>query len=305
MRLGTSVPQFGSISGAASVRAVAERAEALGYDSLWVGDRLIGPVAPKAPYPGTADGSLPDGFRRALDPTGVLTFAAACTRRVRLGMSVLVLPLYNPVILARELTTLDVLSEGRLSLGIGTGWLPDEYDAAGVDMKTRGARIEEAMDVLRKYWTEETPEHKGAFYTLPKCEVLRPVQRPGPPLYLSAYKPGPLRRVAERADGWNPGALPIPVMQAMWGGILGMAKEAGRDPAALELVVRANVVILPSAPAGDRHPFIGTEEQIRADIQALRDIGAHELLLDPQFDPSVTTVEQYLEIIEQLHHLAR
>src|SRR5262245_32189774 len=136
MRVGFSLPQIGNLAGPAAVRTVAERAEAVGYDSLWVVDRLLSPVLPKSPYPGKPDGKLPEGAKRVLDPIGTLVFAAACTTRARLGTSILNLPYYNPVLLARELTTLDVLSEGRLVVGFGTGWSEDEYDAAGVDMKT-------------------------------------------------------------------------------------------------------------------------------------------------------------------------
>ena len=304
MRLGFSIPQVGNVGGPAATRAVCERAEALGYDSLWVLDRLLRPVAAKTPYPVTADGQLPEAAKRVLDPIGLLTFAAACTKRARLGTSVLNLPYYNPVLLARALTTVDVLSEGRLSVGFGTGWSQDEYDAVGVDMKTRGARANEALDLLEKYWTEDAPEHHGQFYTLPKCHVARPVQRPRPRVYLAAFVPATLKRVAERADGWNPAGLPLPVMKDMWGAIRGMAAAAGRDPETLELVVRANLDLRPGPVGGERPPFVGSAAQIRDDIQATREMGAHELAFDGHFSTGVKTVSDHVALLEQLRELA-
>src|SRR5215467_341669 len=137
MRLGIALPQIGSIAGPDSVGAVAQRAEVLGYDSLWVLDRILWPVAPQVPYP-LGDGSLPEQYKRALDPVETLTFAAALTRKIALGTSVLNLPWYNPVLLARRLTSLDVLSGGRLRVGLGIGWSPDEYEAAGAPWEDRG-----------------------------------------------------------------------------------------------------------------------------------------------------------------------
>jgi probable F420-dependent oxidoreductase len=284
MRLGFTLPQFGEHASPDGIREVAVEAEALGYDSLWVSDRLLYPVAPKVPYPATPDGKLPKSYQRVFDPFAVLTFAAAYTQRIALGTSVLVLPFYNPVLLARQVATLDVLSGGRVRLGLGTGWSPDEYEAAGTDIKTRGARANEALEVLRKIWTLDTPEHEGVHYTLPKSVMaLRPVQTPHPPIYMAAYNEATMRRVAEHTDGWNPAGIPIPAMKALFSGIQGMAQAAGRDPSRLELVVRANLV-LTEAPGGHgRSPFTGTWEQIRDDIAQTRDIGAHQLLFEANF----------------------
>src|SRR5918997_2180339 len=117
MRLGFTVPQFGPDAGPHALLEVARLAEDLGYDSLWVIERLLYPVNPKAPYPATADGSLPLSYRRSLDPLATLAYLAAATSRVRLGTSIINLPYHNPVLLARELGTIDVLSQGRLDVG--------------------------------------------------------------------------------------------------------------------------------------------------------------------------------------------
>jgi alkanesulfonate monooxygenase SsuD/methylene tetrahydromethanopterin reductase-like flavin-dependent oxidoreductase (luciferase family) len=131
MRRGFALPQIGSVAGPDALITVAQRAEAVGFDSVWVLDRSLFPVEPRAPYP-VGDGTLPAKYRRTPDPVETLTFVAAHTRRVAVGTSVLNVPWYNPVLLARRLSTLDVLSGGRLRVGLGMGWSPDEYQAAGV-----------------------------------------------------------------------------------------------------------------------------------------------------------------------------
>jgi len=131
MRFGFALPQVGSEAGPEALVMVAKRAEDLGFDSLWVLDRILWPVNPRTPYP-LGDGSLPVQYKNVFDPVETLTFVAAHTNRIALATGVLNLPWYNPVLLARRLTTLDILSSGRLRMGFGIGWSPDEYEAAGV-----------------------------------------------------------------------------------------------------------------------------------------------------------------------------
>jgi hypothetical protein len=132
--------QVGSVAGPDALVTVAKRAEDLGYDSLWILDRILWPINPRALYP-IGDGSLPVHYKNVLDPMETLTFGAAHTSRIALGTGVLNLPWYNPVLLARQLTTFDILSAGRLRVGFGIGWSPDEYEAAGVALgRTRQTR---------------------------------------------------------------------------------------------------------------------------------------------------------------------
>ncbi len=303
MRLGITLPQCGPLAGPDSIRAVATRAESLGYDSLWVLDRLLYPASPRAPYPATADGSLPDAYRRVLDPVSVLTFAAACTSRASLGTSVLNLPWYNPSLLARQLTTLDLLSGGRLRAGFGTGWSPDEYEAVGVDMKQRGARANEALALLKQLWADPTAPHDGAHFKLPATHSeLRPVQAP-PKVYMAAYTPATMKRVAEHTDGWMPAGVPVPAMKQMWDGIRGMAQAAGREPSTLELIVRANLVLTQAPLGDDRGVFTGSVDQVRADVAATRELGAHELFFELGFTEEGSTLEGQLALLERLRAL--
>jgi probable F420-dependent oxidoreductase len=301
MRIGISVPNGGAGATVEAVSTVARRAEELGYDTLWTFERLLYAVQPQNPYPGTPDGSWPQTFRRMLDPLDTLTFVAAQTKKIFLGTSVLDLPYYNPVVLARRLTTIDYLSNGRLRVGFGLGWSKDEMDATGADMKQRGAMADEFLQVLKAIWTQGVVEFHGKFYNVPKCYIdLKPVQKPHPRIYLAAFAPAALQRVARLADGWNPTFIPIEGMAAMFASIKQMAAAAGRDPSWIELVVRANIHVTDKPLGKDRPLFSGTMDQIKEDTAACRQIGAHEVHFDPGFAPGGQSLVNYLGMMEEL-----
>jgi probable F420-dependent oxidoreductase len=283
---------------------IAQRAEALGYDSLWTVERLLWPLKPQSPYPVTPDGSLPVEYKHVLDPLEAMTFVSAHTRKIALGTSVLDMPYYNPVMLARRLSTLDVLSGGRLRVGLGLGWSKDEHDAMGAEMKQRGARADEFIQVLKAIWTTDPAEFHGRYYTLPKSHIqIKPAQKPHPPIYLAAFAPAALTRIAKLADGWNPVAIPVDGMNQMFDGVKEMARAAGRDPSKLELIVRANVEITAKARPADGMIFTGTLAQIKEDVEGCRRIGAHEIHFDPTFQPGAQQLDRWLGLMEQLRKL--
>lgn len=304
MKIGFALPNIGPVATAEAVAKVAQRAEALGYDSLWTIERLLWPVNPQTPYPVTPDGRLPEGYKYSLDPVEALTYAAALTKKIGLGTSVLDIPYYNPVTLARRLTTLDYLSNGRLRVGFGLGWSKDEMDAAGADMKHRGAMADEFLQVLKAIWTTNPVEFHGKFYTVPKSFIApKPVQKPHPPIYMAAFAPAALKRVATLADGWNPTSVPVEGMTQMFGAIKHMAKEAGRDPASLAMVVRANLSITDKALGKDRPIFAGTLEQIKEDTAACKTIGASEVHFDPTFIKGSDSLDVWLTTMEKIRKL--
>jgi probable F420-dependent oxidoreductase len=284
---------------------VAKRAEDLGFDSLWVLDRILWPVDPRTPYP-IGDGSLPVKYKNVLDPLETLTFASAYTRRIALGTSVLNLPWYNPVLLARRLTTLDVLSAGRLRVGFGIGWSPDEYEAAGATWEERGKRADELIQALKKIWTTDPVEFQGKYYRIPKSVIgPKPVQKPHPPIYMAAYTPSALKRVATEANGWFPVGIPLSGIGPIFEEIKGKAREAGRDPSSLELIVRVNLEILNAPIEKDRIEFTGTLEQIAEDVTTARKLGAAEIVLDAQFSPGVETANDILARMEELWRVGK
>ena len=304
MRLGYTLPQLGPGIGPEIVARCAKGAEDLGFDSLWVVDRLLWPIDLHTRYP-VGDGSLPVKYKNALDPLETLTFAAARTRRVALGTSVLNLPWYNPVLLARQLTTLDVLSAGRLRIGFGMGWSPEEYEAAGAPWEDRGKRADEMIRALKKIWTTDPVEFKGTYHRIARSVIgPKPVQKPHPPIYMAAYATAARKRAALEADGWLPVGIPLSGIGPMFEEIKQMAQNAGRDPFTLALIVRANVEIHDTPVEKDRVDFTGSLEQIGEDIKATRKLGAAELILDAQFSPGVETGEDVVARMEDLWRVA-
>jgi probable F420-dependent oxidoreductase len=242
--LGFALPQFGQSAHDDLVR-FASTAEELGAASLWVGDRLLAPVNPTIGYAG-AD-TIPEEMRTAFDPFIALALAAAVTKTARLGSSVLVAPWYPPVQLARLLTSIDVASAGRLVVGLGIGWLPEEYQAAGAPFDRRGAQLDELLDALRALWTAAPVEHEGQRWSVPPSWVdLKPVQQPHPPIYLGAFTGAGLARLGRRADGWLaavrvPGSGHLEFLSQQRRVVDAAATAAGRDPAEISTNVRINV----------------------------------------------------------------
>lgn len=245
--LGFAVPQFGESAhlDVGELARFASTAEQLGADSLWVGDRLLAAVDPTVGYAGTD--TIPEQFRTSLDPFVALTVAATVTTKAQLGSSVFVAPWYPPAQLGRQLTSIDVISGGRLLPGFGIGWSPEEYQAAGAPFIRRGAQLDELLDALDALWTTNPVQHTGTRWSIPESWVeLKPVQRPRPPVYLGAFTPPGLKRVGTRADGWMaamrvPGRVHVEALNRQRGAIDEAAREAGRDPSAIHTYVRINV----------------------------------------------------------------
>ena len=242
---------------------------------------------------------------KAFDPLESLTYVAGHTSRINLGTSILDMPYYNPVLLARRLTTLDVLSDGRLLLGMGQGWSKDEFDAVGASMSNRGKKADEFLAVLKAIWTTDPVEFHGEYYNVPKSVILpKPVQKPHPPIYLAAFSPSGMKRAATMANGWFPAGAPPQMLKEMIAGVKGMAQQAGRDPAEVQIVVRANLEVT-KEPLGDqRYLCVGSLEEIKADIAATREMGVTELHFDPSFSSEGTSLEGFLQSMEQMKQLA-
>ena len=199
--------------------AYAERAEALGFESLWAWDHVLLGVEPSFPI---------------VDSITMLGAIAARTKTIKLGTGVLVLPLRNPVVAAKSLGSLDVISGGRLILGVAAGWYAREFDAVGVPFKQRGRLFERNLEILTRLWTEERVTLQADEFNLREA-VVRPrtVQRPRPPILIGGYVDAVLRRVATRGDGWLTYFYTPESYRRGWEKIVGFAREAGRDPATL------------------------------------------------------------------------
>ncbi len=184
--------------------SVALRAEQLGFESVWIPEHLVLPTRLETPYPYSQDGRPPFApDTPILDPLLLLMHIAAATSRIRLGTNIFVLPLRHPLVTARLAMTLDVLSGGRLCLGVGVGWLEEEFRAVGVEFETRGSRTRECVMALKALWTQAEPEFHGRFFDFgPLRFEPKPVQKPHPPILLGGETETALRRAAAIADGW-------------------------------------------------------------------------------------------------------
>ncbi len=302
MRLGCMLPTLGPLAGPDALTRVAQRAEALDYHSVWVADRLLYPLAPRTPYPATPDGSLPEYFKRCMDPVEALTFAAAHTRRITLGTSILNMPFYHPVVLARRLATLDVLSGGRLRVGLGQAWSADELEAVGADPKMRASRADEFIGVLKAMWGPDPVEFQGRHFRVARSIVgLKPVRRPRPPIYLAAYVAPALRRTASLADGWLASSLPLAAVEQMVPQLHALARQAGRDPAHLEVIYMAGAQITGAPlPEGQRGVLCGSAAQVRADVGRLGDVGFTEVIGwsgGDTLDATLAALERFRETV--------
>ncbi len=282
MKIGFGAPVSGAWATPDNLASFAARAEAAGYDSIWTFQRLIVPEG----------SAMEPVYHSVLDPMVTLGFAAAVTSRIRLGVAVVNHPYLAPAYLAKQAATVDVLSAGRLDLGLGLGWMPQEFAAAGATMAGRGARTAEYIEVMRRLWAGGVTEFHGEFFSLPAGRMAPvPVQRPGPPILLGGAAPRALERAGRLADGWVTSSRAdlsrigdgIAVIRAA-------AEKAGRDPAAIRIICRG--VVRAGAPVtvpegGGRVLLSGSFDDIRGDTRWLAEQGVTEIFYDLNWDPLV------------------
>ena len=279
MQIGFALPVSGTWATADNVIEVAELADTLGFSSVWTFQRILSPVTP--------DGTqwLPPAYHRVLDPFSVLAFAAARTSQVRLGVAVVNAPFHPPALLAKTAATIDRLSNGRLDLGLGLGWMPDEFTAMGVSMDHRGARLAESIDALDLLWGGAGEPFDGRFSTVPAAVAApAPVQRPRPPILLGGGAPAALRRAGRIADGWvSASTADLSTLNASIAMVREGAEEVGRDPSSLRFICRGVVRLRD----GERGPLTGSIEEIRDDLGSIAAQGMTETFIDLNFDPEV------------------
>lgn len=301
MKLGFSLPMAGAWATPENQVRVARTAEELGYHSLWVFQRLLYALRPRNEYPPVPGPTWPPAFESVADPIVTLAYVAAMTSRIRLGTSVLIMPFYTPVVLAKQLATLDRVSHGRLHVGLGLGWSEDEYEAAGVPFRRRGARADEFLRCLRAIWTEDPVEFHGEFYHVPCARVEpRPVQKPHPPITVGGYGPTVIQRAVTLADGFNGGNVPLAEVVPLAREVKAAAAAAGRDPAALHIVSRGTFRLFAAPQGPERRPLWGTIDEIRADIGRYAAAGLTELFLEANFLPGGAALEPVLEVMAAL-----
>jgi probable F420-dependent oxidoreductase len=289
MDFGCVFPNRGVLATPDNLVRFAERAEALGYDTVWLSDHIVIPTEVKSFYPYHPSGQMP--FNPAepyWEPLTALSYVAGRTSRLRLGTSVLILPYRNPVVTAKTLATLDVLSHGRVTLGAGVGWMEEEFKAIGLDTyPRRGAYSDECIRIFRELWTKDDPSFAGEFHQFAnvRCEP-KPVQAGGIPIWVGGHTPPAIRRAGRLADGWQPlvqrppADLPPAEMKEKIAQLRAFAEAAGRDPQRITLAMGSSIQFTDVPVSGPRSLFTGTPAQIIEAIRQYQDLGIQNFRCD-------------------------
>ena len=220
------------------VADIAAKAEAMGFESIWLPEHPVMPVNPASKYPGSPDGSIPDYMSDMADPYIGLARASAVTTNIKLGTGITLIPERNPLVLAGAISSLDRFSGGRFILGIGTGWLREETEIMGGDFDHRWTQAREAIEVMRALWTQDAAEYHGRYYDFPPIQCNpKPAQEGGPPVILGGNARNVFRRVARWGDGWMPTASSPEQIAAGRAAIDELAEASGRDPSTINITV--------------------------------------------------------------------
>ncbi len=280
MDWGVHLPHLGRQVDPETLIHFAKTAEQLGCHSGWVSDHVCWPSEIKSKYPYTDDGSFaPQPDMGWLDPLGTLLFVAGATETLRLGTTVLILPYRQPVATAKQLATLDVLSKGRLILGVGIGWMAEEAAILGMPWDNRGARTNEQLALFNTLFSDSEPEFNGEYYHLPKVGFEpKPIQNPLP-IWVGGSSTAAFRRAAQFSTGFHAAFQPLGVVTEQFNQVQDLTGEAGRNPGEMTLSLR---VYLDPASAMEPDKSIGGSHQAMSDrVGELTEAGVSHVLLDP------------------------
>ena len=285
MKLGVFLPVSGRAAGPEVLTEASQQAENLGYDSVWAAERLVNPWEMKTAYPYKDNSQwfvAPDV--PFLEPLTCLAFMSAVTKKVKLGISVAVMPYRHPLYTARVATSIDTLSKGRLILGVGIGWMVEEFDALGVDFHKRGAMGNEQLQIFNTLWKSEKPSFHGKHYNFDPVSVSpKPVQQPRFPVWTGGESDAAQKRAAKYADAWFSYFVNISAqdMAAKFANVKKLAGEVGRDPslAPIQLCCCRPVEITEKSVPQKADTLEGTPEQLIGALKKFKDIGVQHMAL--------------------------
>jgi len=217
---------------------MARKAEELGFESFWCAEHPFIPVRTTSRFPGSEDGVIPESYSHFVDPFVALARASGVTTRVKLGTGIVLVPERNPLLLAKEVSTLDLFSGGRFLFGIGAGWLREETQIMGGDFDHRWAQVRESVLAMKELWTKPAAEFHGTYYDFPPVKSFpKPAQKPHPPVILGGAAGNVLERIVAWADGWLPNRITPEQLRERRATLDRLAKDAGRDPSAITISV--------------------------------------------------------------------
>ena len=283
MQFGIGLPNLSYVDPTQTLLSLAQVAQELHFDSIWVSDHVFIPFELEPNYPYSATGQLGlSATDHILDPLTTLSFLAGRVDGPRLGISVLIIPYRNPIVTAKMLVTLDVLSGGRVILGAGTGWMPEEFAALQASYADRGRVTDEYLDIFKELCTAEKPTFDGQHYQISNLGFYpKPIQKPHPPIWVGGYSKAALRRAARVGDGWHPSNIDPATLADKVKVLHGLCTEAGRDPASLDISTRVNNVAFGDSgdTVGRPAPLSGTAQDIIDNIRRYEDAGVSHIVL--------------------------
>jgi probable F420-dependent oxidoreductase len=308
MRFGVHLANSGPFASPERIGRLAERAEALAFDSVWVSDHVVIPTEWSSVYPYGPPGTFTlDGQRNYFEPITSLTWVAGATRRARLGTSVLVVPYRNPVLVAKQLATLDMLSGGRLIVGVGVGWFEEEFEALGNPyFRQRGALTDEYIRLYRALWTGRPTEFQGPFYQLRSVvSEPKPVQSDrgaGPPIWVGGHGERALRRTIELGDAWAAIRISVEDFRRGTERLRELADQRGRRTP--EASTRCNLGPNSVAPTDSDYELYGEPAAIASTLARYAAAGCAEVILDlyprESTDGMLETLERFATEIRPL-----
>jgi probable F420-dependent oxidoreductase len=297
MKFGCSLIVRGPHATQENILTLAKQAETWGFDSLWASDHIIIPPLQTSRYPGSATGQFPDSWlQRYFEPLAILNYLAGCTRQILLGTSVLILPMRNPLEVAKEIAGADVLSQGRIRFGVGVGWFKEEFDALRQPFHERGRRTDEYLRICKTLWTQEPATFEGQYYQFRQAHFgPKPFQKPHPPILIAGHSPAALRRAARFGNGWHPFALTPDALAPLVPQFQAAVKEAGRELAEFEVSIKVRLRF--GEGPEPQPPLHGSPADIIASLERYRLLGVQHVVLD--FSPetignALATLERFV-----------
>jgi probable F420-dependent oxidoreductase len=307
MKVGLVVPQFGINATKENIIRFVQIAEKEGFESLWVYDRMLYSLNPLQPYPVTPNKrEWPEHFKNNLDPLTTLSFIAANTTTIKLGTCIIDMLFHNPVILAKEFTTIDILSEGRIICGFGIGWSKDEYLAANIPYEKRGERANEILEAMKKVWTDDVVEFNGEFYKIPKSIINpKPIQKPHPKILLGGFSQNTFERMVKYGNGYL-GAL-AGSFEYFYNSIQMFNDSIEKNSIARRKDFDLTILTYPhliksstSEKNSNRSPLTGeTIDEIGSDLSMLKNSGVDRVILAVNAEKGYD-VNQTMEFVKEL-----
>ena len=289
MKFGFYLPNQGPNARSQPLSEIAQKGEQLGFHCMVAGDHILVPDEIESPYPYTVDGRFPGGGTgEYFEQLTLLTYLAGITTQIRLVPSVMIVPHRPALLTAKILSTLDVLSEGRLTVGVGVGWMKEEFEALGAPpFRERGAVTNEYLQAFIELWSNESPDFKGKYCDVSGIKFLpKPIQKPHPPIWVGGHSKAALKRTAIYGDGWHPvGAIPANPLEPdelinKLSQLYDYANQVNRDPTTLEIAMKAPLYDSESGSTNIRRRFSGDVDEILEDIKIYAESGVTHLIFD-------------------------